>query len=224
MVDCSVRSALPPPRCLFFFFSLSFSDVDQRLQILLTPRQLRFELTSELAQVFVRTFFSSPEFDRCVDRIDLSDNALEHVPEAVANFPELRKLILRRNRIASLNKSLAMFQISSLNELDLAENGLTDLPEEICKLRNLANLNLENNLLTILPACLAKMTHLNRLRLWGNFALPEAITRRRIAFDGSELEARNETRKILCLIDEYFGEKDKMIPHNRDRKSNCSIM
>lgn len=68
--------------------------------------------------------------------------------------------ICRLSRVLSLTPDL--------ERLDLAKNGLTTLPEEVFKLRNLRNLDLSYNRLTKLPSSVLQLSHLRVLDVQGN--------------------------------------------------------
>jgi internalin A len=107
--------------------------------------------------------------------LDLSDNQLTTLPEAIAQLSNLRELDLSDNQLTTLPEAIA--QLSHLSVLYLSDNQLTTLPEAIAQLSNLRELYLRNNQLTTLPEAIAQLSNLSGLHLRNNqlTTLPEAI-------------------------------------------------
>ena len=83
--------------------------------------------------------------------IGLSSNRLRRVPERVLDFKSLQKLQIHHNNIASLPPQL--FNMTNLKVIDASFNKLVSLPEILMHplTSSLENLNLANNRLTDLP-------------------------------------------------------------------------
>ncbi|MFM6621944.1 MAG: COR domain-containing protein [Dolichospermum sp.] len=107
--------------------------------------------------------------------LDLRNNQLTTLPEAIAQLSNLSGLDLRNNQLTTLPEAIA--QLSNLRELYLSDNQLTTLPEAIAQLSNLTVLYLRNNQLTTLPEAIAQLSNLSGLYLSNNqlTTLPEAI-------------------------------------------------
>lgn len=65
--------------------------------------------------------------------LELRDNALPHVPEALRTLPLLRRIDLRGNRVAELPPWIA--RLPSLEKLDLRWNTVADEAEPVRALR-----------------------------------------------------------------------------------------
>ncbi len=124
-----------------------------------------------------------------VRSMDLSGNALDHIPQELYGATTLRALDLRGNLLTTL-RGVQWAKFRSLDELDLGGNQLTDLgslrgleglvsldlsdnqlkalPPEIGRLKSLRRLDLSRNQLTTLPPELGKLTALEELTLSGN--------------------------------------------------------
>uniref|UniRef100_A0A1I8GUG4 Leucine-rich repeat-containing protein 40 n=1 Tax=Macrostomum lignano TaxID=282301 RepID=A0A1I8GUG4_9PLAT len=121
--------------------------------------------------------------------VDVRDNRLIRLPDAVGQLAELRSLNASKNRLIELPPSLAssgsLVQLSptacpnvelppdigrldSLSELDIADNQLTGLPDSIAMLRCLRCLEAGGNRIDSLPAGVAHLPALSRLGLAGN--------------------------------------------------------
>ena len=98
--------------------------------------------------------------------LDLSDNQLTRLPEAIAQLSNLRELDLGNNQLTRLPEAIA--QLSNLRVLDLSYNQLTTLPEAIAQLSHLSWLYLSNNQLTTLPEAIKQLSQLEKLDLRGN--------------------------------------------------------
>ncbi|MEH2352218.1 leucine-rich repeat domain-containing protein [Nostoc sp.] len=107
--------------------------------------------------------------------LDLSNNQLTELPEAIASLTGLQELYLDNNQLTELPEAIA--SLTGLQQLDLHNNQLTQLPEAIASLTGLQRLDLHNNQLTELPEAIASLTGLQRLYLRNNqlIELPEAI-------------------------------------------------
>ncbi|MET8530005.1 COR domain-containing protein [Micromonospora sp. NPDC005172] len=107
--------------------------------------------------------------------LDLSDNRLSGLPDAVAAWTSLTALGLDRNRLTALPEAVAGW--TSLVVLRLAGNRLTALPDAVAHWTSLTALGLDGNHLTTLPAASASWTSLTALRLADNqlTALPDAV-------------------------------------------------
>ncbi|XP_048519020.1 protein flightless-1 [Dendroctonus ponderosae] len=111
--------------------------------------------------------------------VDLAQNALPRVPDALYSLPSLRRLNLSDNDIAELSSAVEMWQ--KLETLNVAHNKLRALPSAICKLQSLRRLYLSDNQLDFegIPAGIGKLGALevfaaahNRLEM-----IPEGLCR-----------------------------------------------
>lgn len=111
--------------------------------------------------------------------VDLAQNALPRVPEALYSLPNLRRLNLSDNEIAELSAAVEMWQ--KLETLNLAHNKLRALPSALCKLQSLRRLYVSDNQLDFegIPAGIGKLGALevfaaahNRLEM-----IPEGLCR-----------------------------------------------
>ena len=124
-----------------------------------------------------------------VYRIDLTKKRLRTFPAALAEWTELREVILDRNkltridedltswafleRFSAVSNSLEAFPASSmawtaLRELDLGDNAIDSIPLDIDQLGGLRTLNLWSNVIAHYPASLGDMPHLETLDLQYN--------------------------------------------------------
>ena len=100
------------------------------------------------------------------DILDMSENSLTELPEAIGWLHKLKTLNLRFNRLTSLPESIGRLQ--QLQLLLLRDNQLTTLPESIVNLQQLRLLHLRDNRLTTLPENIGRLQQLNILLLRGN--------------------------------------------------------
>ena len=117
-------------------------------------------------------------------KLDLAKNGIEEVPKEIFELKQLRNLNLLSNEIHCLpkvpewSKAMKVLNLkendlrfldesiaeSELEDLNLAENNLGQVPECICEIKTLQTLDLSRNkFITILPPDLAKLTKLNYL-------------------------------------------------------------
>ena len=101
------------------------------------------------------------------------DKNLQILQEAIdgRDPASITELDLSYNGLTSLPSEIG--KLKNLTRLDLSYNDLTSLPSEIGQLKNLTELYLHNNYLTSLPPEIGQLQNLTELRLYDN-ELPEA--------------------------------------------------
>ncbi len=72
-------------------------------------------------------------YPNLVITLDLEKQKLKKIPKEILNFPNLEKLILKRNYIKEVPKELS--SLSRLSYLDLSSNNITELPKELSALK-----------------------------------------------------------------------------------------
>ncbi|EDW25000.1 GL24452 [Drosophila persimilis] len=126
---------------------------------------------------------------RSLQRLDLMQNDLTCLPEDMGLLRKLQFLYIQHNDILELtdfegNETLTELHASNnyisnipvrmcenlphLKVLDLRDNKITQLPDELCLLRNLNRLDVSNNSIDTLPVSLAALAHLISLQVEGN--------------------------------------------------------
>lgn len=98
--------------------------------------------------------------------LDLSKSRLRELPPTIRRLPHLEKLNLSENQLERLPEWFVEFR--SLKQLDLSQNRLRTVPEAIAELIGLENLRITHNQLTELPEFLTHLRQLRKLWLWGN--------------------------------------------------------
>ncbi len=93
--------------------------------------------------------------------LDLSHNALKHLPSEIGSLTRLVKLNLSCNELATLPPALC--QLTDLQELILAHNELGELSDAVGFLQQLHKLDVSHNHLRDLPTCLGCLPHLREL-------------------------------------------------------------
>ncbi|XP_017117340.1 leucine-rich repeat-containing protein 40 isoform X5 [Drosophila elegans] len=126
---------------------------------------------------------------RSLQKLDLMQNDLTCLPEDMGLLRKLECLYLQHNDILELpefegNETLNELHASNnfiktiptamcsnlphLKILDLRDNKITELPDELCLLRNLNRLDVSNNTISVLPVTLSSLAHLISLQVEGN--------------------------------------------------------
>jgi hypothetical protein len=110
-----------------------------------------------------------------VTTLDLWENDIAVVPDAIGALTNLKYLNLIRNKIVTLPASIG--RLAALEKLYLTSNILTAVPASIGSLTALTTLSLNNNRIATLPTTIGGMTALTGLYLHGNqlAGLPDAI-------------------------------------------------
>lgn len=98
------------------------------------------------------------EISQCVSLHELHDD--------IRNLTQLQSLILCRNEISSVPKTIG--ELKSLKVLDLSVNHLQELPDEISFLNELTTLNVSCNQISALPGGLKRCTKLNSVNVCKN--------------------------------------------------------
>ena len=107
--------------------------------------------------------------------LDLADNQLSALPDALGNLTALTQLNLTGNQLSALPDALG--NLTALTQLNLAYNQLSALPDALGNLTALTRLDLFRNQLSALPDALGNLTALTQLDLAGNqlSALPTGL-------------------------------------------------
>eukprot|EP01118_Nematostelium_gracile_P008512 TRINITY_DN2821_c0_g1_i1.p1 TRINITY_DN2821_c0_g1~~TRINITY_DN2821_c0_g1_i1.p1 ORF type:complete len:642 (+),score=173.96 TRINITY_DN2821_c0_g1_i1:49-1974(+) len=100
-------------------------------------------------------------------RIDLRENQLKNLPEISENVP-VKEVFLGFNLISTISGSEPFFNLKEINLLDLADNGLMEVPKEICNLKSLTSLDIRNNSVKFLPPEIGFMPNLTKFYVEGN--------------------------------------------------------
>ncbi|KAL5709935.1 Plant intracellular Ras-group-related LRR protein 8 [Ranunculus cassubicifolius] len=133
--------------------------------------------------------------------LDLSKNYIQEVPAKISGLSSIQKLLLNANdlvdecfswegvvvlkclTVLSLSQNSlttlpsSLKSLSSLRELDVANNKLTSLPVEIGYLRQLQILKANNNRITVVPFCIGNCSSLIEIDLSSNLLVefPETV-------------------------------------------------
>lgn len=116
--------------------------------------------------------------------LDLSDNAIDKLPESFDKLLNLKELVLRGNKL--IRPPIGIFKSSvlgaNLRLLDLSQNRICILTDDVSNLTKLVTLNLADNRLRRVATTLDKMSHLKHLDLSGNpfRTLPGSFARLRL--------------------------------------------
>lgn len=101
-----------------------------------------------------------------IHALDLSNNDLREIPDAVADMVGLCRLEAGHNRIDKITPRLP--RLNTLWTLYLNNNGLKTCPPEVLQCEELQCLNLSNNQIRELPHDIERLERLDRLWLHGN--------------------------------------------------------
>ncbi len=97
----------------------------------------------------------------------LSRNQLEKLPDSLAYLPNIRSLFLNDNKLEKI-PNLSGDAWKSLTILDLSGNKFTQMPDFIAKLTNLNELRMANNSLKEIPSDFSALKSLEKLDLSNN--------------------------------------------------------
>ncbi|MGW2113042.1 leucine-rich repeat domain-containing protein [Streptomyces sp. NPDC001948] len=114
-----------------------------------------------------------------ITELDLSRRKLRQIPGQLFAFPGLRRLSLAGNEyLGTLDDRIG--ELTALEELDIADTGLTELPRAIGSLRELRVLDISGNRFESLPEEIGDLAQLEKLRARGlTCPVPETVGRLR---------------------------------------------
>lgn len=101
-----------------------------------------------------------------VYHLKLTWKRYKEFPPEIFEFPNLRTLNLKRNKITEIPDEIAL--LKNLRELDLTRNKLKSVNPKVGELTKLRILNLGMNDIETLPAELVKLENLEEISIWGN--------------------------------------------------------
>lgn len=122
--------------------------------------------------------------------------SLYEIHENIKNLSHLQSLILCRNKISSVPKSIG--ELKSLKVLDLSVNELQVLPEEICSLSELTTLNVSCNNIAALPDGLCRCTKLSSVNVGKNalVCLPEGLYSSKLELLNTVIASENNIEQL----------------------------
>ncbi|EDW84570.1 uncharacterized protein Dwil_GK13066 [Drosophila willistoni] len=103
---------------------------------------------------------------RKLECLYIQHNDIKELPEFEGN-EALTEVHASNNYITSIPKGLCT-NLPHLKIFDLRDNQITQLPDEVCLLRNLQRLDVSNNSISVLPVTLSSLAHLVNLQVEGN--------------------------------------------------------
>jgi len=139
-----------------------------------------------------------------VTKLNLDNNDIAVVPDAIGALANLKYLDLGDNKIAMLPASIG--RLTALEDLNLYSNILTAVPASIGSLTALTTLSLQNNRIATLPTTIGGMTALTALGLNRNqlAGLPDSIGQltglKKLYLDNNQLTALPETIVALTNL------------------------
>jgi hypothetical protein len=139
-----------------------------------------------------------------VTKLELWDNDIAVVPDAIGALTNLKELDLGWNKIATLPTSIG--RLTALETLYLTSNILTAVPASIGSLTALSTLYLQDNRIATLPTTIGGMTALTTLSLDNNqlAGLPDAIGQltglKSLHLDSNQLTALPESIVALTNL------------------------
>ncbi|XP_050413834.1 uncharacterized protein LOC126828227 [Patella vulgata] len=98
--------------------------------------------------------------------LDLSNNALQKLPDSFGLLFHLKTLMVQHNKLRELPE--AFVHLVKLEKIDLSYNQLRELPEDLGKMESLSKLNVSHNKLRLLPVSLGGCETLTLVLAVGN--------------------------------------------------------
>ena len=101
-----------------------------------------------------------------IHRLDLTKKRLKEVPEELAQWTELKEVILDRNKLKSIDIDLSAW--SELVIFSAESNDLSQFPLSSLTWSQLENLRLGDNIIDSIPLGIDGLSQLKALSLWSN--------------------------------------------------------
>ncbi|XP_026988916.1 leucine-rich repeat-containing protein 47 [Tachysurus fulvidraco] len=141
--------------------------------------------------------------------------SLYEIHENIKNLSHLQSLILCRNKISSVPKSIG--ELKSLKVLDLSVNELQVLPEEICSLSELTTLNVSCNNIAALPDGLSRCTKLSSVNVGKNalVCLPEGLYSSKLELLNTVIASENNIEQLSNDINNLSSLKVLDLSNNK---------
>ena len=98
--------------------------------------------------------------------LNISCNAITHLPEELGQLSQLKQLIVRENKLVNIPKSIG--NLTKLQLFDAAKNRLEVIPNEFCRCKSILRLDLEQNRIRMLPWDFDRLSSIQILRLRDN--------------------------------------------------------
>lgn len=144
---------------------------------------------------------------------------LESFPEEITEILPLKSLTLLGIKAKRIIESIG--QLQKLEELNVAQNVLTHLPNEMGRLRDLLELDVSSNLLTTLPPSLADCKRLLSLHLSHNkfqdwpVCVFELVSIQTLSFSNNRLELVPEGISKLVALKQLFLQQNALLTVSR---------
>lgn len=102
-------------------------------------------------------------------------DGLKKLPGDIGKLTALRELRLANNSLSNLPDEMA--NLTSLIFLDLGSNGMSALPPVIGQIKSLEKIDIRYNAIEVFPEVLYELPNLWYLQMWGNYqtSLPESF-------------------------------------------------
>ncbi|KAF0196860.1 MAG: hypothetical protein FD166_2138 [Bacteroidetes bacterium] len=104
-----------------------------------------------------------------INKLWISGDSIKTLPSSIINLNSLVELNITECPNLQLDTLFSMIsRLKNLRELDLSENGLSDLPMSLTKLTQLKELWLDDNTFTSIPESVKSLSNLEYLRFFSN--------------------------------------------------------
>ena len=104
---------------------------------------------------------------KILQQLNLENNQLEGIiPSIIFEISSLQKINLSQNKMLIISDEFN--RLNNLIEINLSKNGIQDFPDIILSIPSITKLNLSNNNLSILPNEINKLSNLIHLNLENN--------------------------------------------------------